>query len=73
MSNDFVFDDDDFAKEGGAGSATREFDEFDCPGCNANNPVDEKFTDGDEVRCNYCGCEFKALVNQEGRLRFREL
>ncbi|RKH59310.1 hypothetical protein [Corallococcus aberystwythensis] len=73
MANDFQFDDDDFAKDSGAGSGSRVKKEFDCPGCNANNPVDETFTDGDEVRCNYCGCEYKALINQEGRVRFREL
>ena len=50
----------------------RTFKDFDCPTCNANNPYDEGFGDGDEVLCYYCGQEYKALVNEEGRLRLRE-
>jgi transcription elongation factor Elf1 len=72
MSNDFVFDDDDLAKEAGAG-ANRKFKEFDCPECHAHNPVGDTFTDGDEVLCNYCGCEFKVSISQEGRVKFKQL
>jgi DNA-directed RNA polymerase subunit RPC12/RpoP len=72
MANDFQFDDDDFAKDAGA-SGGGVHDEFDCPNCNANNPVDDTFTHGDEVRCNYCGSEFKVSINQEGKTKFREL
>jgi hypothetical protein len=50
----------------------RAFKDFDCPTCNANNPYDEGFGDGDEVLCYYCGQEYKVLVNDEGRLRLRE-
>ncbi len=50
----------------------RRFKDFDCPGCNANNPYDDGFGDGDEVLCYYCGQEFKAEVNDSGRLRLRE-
>jgi len=52
--------------------AARRFDDFDCPECDANNPWDDGFGDGDEVRCFYCGQEFKAQVNDSGRLRLRE-
>lgn len=51
----------------------RRFGDFDCPGCNANNPYDDAFGDGDEVRCYYCGQEYRAEVNDSGRLRLREL
>lgn len=70
MSSDFDFDDDE---KGAPAGGSRVFKEFDCPSCNANNPVDDTFTDGDEVRCNYCGSEFKVAVNAEGRVKFKEL
>jgi len=50
----------------------RRFSDFDCPDCNANNPYDDGFGHGDEVRCYYCGQEFKADVSDSGRLRLRE-
>lgn len=49
------------------------FKDFDCPTCNANNPVDEGFGDGSEVRCYYCGLEFKVLAPEGGRPKFKEL
>jgi transcription elongation factor Elf1 len=49
----------------------RRWSDFDCPDCNANNPVDESFGNGDEVRCYYCGAGFQVQVNDEGRLRLR--
>jgi hypothetical protein len=64
------FDDDDLPKEPGRG---RKFSDFDCPGCSANNPRDEKFGDGEEIMCFYCGAEFRARVDDEGRLKLREL
>jgi hypothetical protein len=48
------------------------FKDFDCPDCNANNPYDDGFGDGDEVRCFYCGQEFRADVSDSGKLRLRE-
>jgi hypothetical protein len=51
----------------------RRFGDFDCPDCNANNPYDDRFGDGEEVRCYYCGQEFRAEVNESGRLRLRPL
>ncbi len=70
MASDFDFDDDDkdFKKSGGG-----RFKEFDCPDCNANNPVDETFGDQDEVRCNYCGSEYRVTVSDEGRVKFKEV
>lgn len=49
------------------------FSDFDCPNCNANNPWDEGFKHGDEVRCFYCGLEFTARITEDGKLRFREV
>ncbi|MCP4504058.1 MAG: hypothetical protein GY822_29385 [Deltaproteobacteria bacterium] len=38
---------------------SRVFKEFDCPSCDANNPWDDGFTYGGEIRCHYCGCEYE--------------
>ena len=65
-------DDKESAGEGEKQGRRRRFKDFDCPSCNANNPYDEPFGDGDEVLCFYCGEEFKVQVNDEGRLRLRE-
>lgn len=43
---------------------------FDCPDCTANNPYDDGFGAGDEVRCYYCGSEF-LVVDQDGKFRYR--
>ena len=50
----------------------RRFGDFDCPDCAANNPYDDSFGDGDEVRCYYCGQAYQAHVSEEGRLRLKE-
>lgn len=61
----YADDDDDGApkakrgKDGILRSANRRY-EFECPECDADNPVDDGFADQEEVRCNYCGLEFKA-------------
>jgi transcription elongation factor Elf1 len=47
--------------------------EFDCPECDANNPYDDGFTDGAELRCNYCGQDFKVQVLDEKRLKFKAI
>ena len=36
--------------------------EFECPNCSANNPYDDGFAVGDEIRCFYCGLEFKVIA-----------
>jgi len=62
-------DDDDDDDKPGAKVKT----EFDCPECNANNPYDDGFSPGDEVRCNYCGEEFLVEMKDDGRWRLRLL
>jgi hypothetical protein len=64
-------DDDDDPKGAEVLGRSRRFGDFDCPECNANNPYDDKFGHGDEVRCYYCGQEFRADVNDDGRLRLK--
>ena len=51
----------------------RRFGDFDCPVCNANNPYDETFGEGDEIRCYYCGQEFRVRVTAAGGLKLREV
>ncbi|MBM7114965.1 hypothetical protein [Archangium primigenium] len=63
------YDDDDEADSGNK-TARRDFD---CPECNANNPLDDALTDGQELHCNYCGCEFLVKVGDNGRFKFREI
>jgi transcription elongation factor Elf1 len=60
---------DDEEKESGGGSRK----DFDCPDCNANNPLEEALADGQEVLCNYCGCEFAVKALDGGRFKFKEL
>jgi hypothetical protein len=38
--------------------------EFDCPSCDANNPMGEGFKLGDEVVCMFCGVVWD--VKEEG-------
>jgi len=59
-------------KSGRALGIKRKFDEFECPACSANNPYDT-FGNNDEVLCNWCGLQFKAVVDEEGTLRLKEL
>jgi hypothetical protein len=49
------------------------FTDFDCPLCNANNPYDDGFRSGDEVRCFYCSAEFRAVVDDSGKLKLKEI
>jgi hypothetical protein len=65
-------EDDEDAPKGTALGARRRFSEFECPTCSANNPFDE-FGNNDEVLCNWCGVQFKALVDDEGTLKLKEL
>ncbi|AKQ67482.1 hypothetical protein A176_004394 [Myxococcus hansupus] len=66
----YDFDDDEKDAAKASGKPRKDFD---CPSCHANNPVDDALSQGDEVRCNYCGAEFKVSVNSEGRVKFREI
>ncbi len=49
----------------------RRFKEFDCPDCSANNPADETIGNEDAVVCSYCGQEFTASVNDDGKLKLK--
>ena len=46
--------------------------DFDCPVCSANNPYDDGFSPGDEIRCYYCGQEFKVEISFDGKWKYRE-
>lgn len=58
-------------KSGRAAGSKRRFEEFDCPTCSANTPVE--FRNNDEISCAYCGLSFLVLVDGEGTLKLREL
>lgn len=47
--------------------------DFDCPLCNANNPYDDGIKVGMEIRCFYCGAEFRVELKQDGKWRYREI
>jgi hypothetical protein len=68
--DDYEEDEKPGADELGKG---RRFNDFDCPECSANNPWGDGFGDGDEVRCCYCGLDFKAVVSDSGKLKLKEL
>ena len=46
---------------------------FDCPSCSANNPYDDGFTAGDEIRCYYCGIEYRVELRDDGKFKYREI
>ena len=64
-------EEDESRKSGEHLGTRRKFNEFECPTCTAYNPHEE-FGDGEEIRCSYCGLGFKAVVDDEGRLKLRE-
>jgi hypothetical protein len=72
MPIDQYEDEDDKDNKGGDGPTTK-FKEFDCPSCNANNPCDPPFGDGEELLCNYCGTEYKVKVTEAGRIKLKEV
>ncbi len=47
--------------------------DFDCPECDANNPWDDGFAEGDEVRCHYCGEELRAVQVTEKKAKLRPI
>ena len=73
MPVDQGYEEEDDPKDGSSEGADRRFGDFDCPECNANNPYDDKFGNGDEIRCYYCGGEFLVAVSDSGRLKLRLL
>lgn len=70
--DDFSEQEEEDKKSGKALGVKRKFDEFECPACSANNPFDT-FGNNDEVLCNWCGMQFKAVVDDEGTLKLKEL
>ena len=63
-------DDDDAPRVKGDGTLLKEFE---CPGCSAHNPCDEKIDKrGAEIRCHYCGVEYKVTIDESGKFKFRE-
>ncbi|HOX46105.1 MAG TPA: hypothetical protein PK668_21055 [Myxococcota bacterium] len=56
-----------------AGEKVKRLFEFECPLCSANNPYDDGFGAGDEVRCYYCGSEFRCSIDDmTGKPKYRE-
>lgn len=45
--------------------------EFDCPECDANNPWNDGFKEGDELQCHYCGQGLKVMAFEPKRIRWR--
>lgn len=68
----YTDEDEDDKKDGQAGIDSK-FNEFECPTCNASNPVDLPFGMGEEVLCNYCGSGFLVRVTDLGRLKLKEI
>jgi uncharacterized Zn-finger protein len=64
-------EEDERKKSGEYLGAKRRFNEFECPTCSANNPLE--FGHGDEVPCSYCGLSFLVNVDDDGKLKLREL
>ena len=73
MPFDPDYEDDEPAAGGAEAGHARRFGDFDCPDCAANNPYDDGFGHGDEVRCYYCGQDFRVAVSDTGRLRLKAL
>ncbi len=61
---------DDDQEDGDRGARAARRTDFDCIECNANNPIDDGFTAGDEVTCHYCGSSF-AVVIVNDKLKFK--
>jgi hypothetical protein len=71
IDEDDALDDEKESDLAAASGSKRRFKEFECPDCAANNPVDESFGNGDDITCNYCGTEYKAVVNDDGKLKLK--
>jgi transcription elongation factor Elf1 len=63
-------EDDDKPDEG---KRKKKLDEFDCPSCNANNPWPDGMNEGDEIHCHYCGTSYLVRINDEGKLKLKEI
>jgi hypothetical protein len=62
------FDDD--IDDGKKGKRRKGDDEFECPECNAHNPLSDPLVVGNEVQCFYCGVEYKVL-DANGKFKFK--
>lgn len=71
MAFDQGYEDDDEPVRGAEAGRARRFADFDCPDCSANNPYDDGFGDGDDVRCCYCGQDYRVIVSDAGRLKLK--
>jgi hypothetical protein len=60
--------DDEDTEGSSSTSKGRSWTEFDCPGCDANNPTGEGFRAGDEIVCMFCGVLWVVKADEE---RFR--
>jgi transcription elongation factor Elf1 len=65
--------DEDEAKQSEKDDSKGRKKEFDCPGCNANNPTEEPVAEGQELLCNYCGSEYLVRLSSEGRIKLKEI
>ncbi len=70
--DDYSEQEDEDKKSGRSLGVKRKFDDFECPACSANNPYDT-FGNGEEVLCNWCGMQFRAVVDEDGNLKLKEL
>jgi len=66
-----VYDDDD--DDGGNKKKKKGNTEFECPECNAHNPVHDGYDEGSEVQCFYCGVEFRVLAGSGGKFKFKAI
>lgn len=61
----------DFGDDDGEGPKKRAvWKEFECPTCDAMNPMDDGFKVRDEVFCFYCGADFK-VKEYENKLGYK--
>jgi transcription elongation factor Elf1 len=63
-------DDDDKPK---VAPGKKQFFEFDCPECSANNPWPDGFKAKDDVTCHYCGISWEVRVSSEGRMTLKQI
>lgn len=68
-----VYEDDDGLKDDERKLAAKRRRDFECPDCAANNPVEEPLKDRDEVRCNYCGSEFRVTESDGGKIKLKSM
>ena len=65
-------DEDDDDPSVGAAGADGRWTEFDCPSCDANNPLGDGFRVGEEVSCLWCGASFRVRKGTGSRFRLKE-